>query len=159
MKSLSISIRSVFERGEGFTLIEVIVVTAIFALLGSLGLFIGMDVYRSYSFRSERDIVVSMLEKARSQSMVNLDQSAHGVRIESARYTIFEGASYAGRIAALDEAVDRAPTVLVAGNPPLPLDIVFGQLDGNVQNAGAVTISDGARSELITINHEGRIDW
>src|SRR5438876_578690 len=66
----------------GFTLIEVMIVMAIFALLASLGLIIGMDFYRSYSFNSERNVALAVLRKARTEAMVNVDQAAHGVRIE-----------------------------------------------------------------------------
>src|SRR6185295_16918363 len=63
--------------------------------IAGLGLFITLDFYRSYAFRAERSTIVSTLQKARSQSMDNIDQTRHGVRfqIDPLKYILFECAS------------------------------------------------------------------
>ncbi len=165
MKLLSIFIRRkgftqrhFFQKksGAGFTLIEVLIVIAIFSLLAGFGLLISMDFWRSYSFSSERTIAVSVLQKARTQSMINLDQAPHGVRIDSTGYTIFEGASYVPG-ALLNEVITKQPAIAITCTLS-PCDIIFGQLSGT-STPSTVTISDGQRSANITINNEGRIDW
>ncbi|MEK7195319.1 MAG: hypothetical protein AAB655_01345, partial [Patescibacteria group bacterium] len=75
-------------------MIEILVVMAIVTVLAGLGLWIGMDSFRGYSYRSERNRFISSLQKARLESMTNINESKHGVRVESDKYVIFEGDSY-----------------------------------------------------------------
>src|SRR3989344_5249325 len=80
----------------GFTLVEVIVVIAIVGLIFGLGLFMSFDVYRGFSHRSERDVIVSLLERARSHAMANVGQSAWGFCEDAGNnYIIFHGTVYA----------------------------------------------------------------
>ena len=58
---------------------EIIIVIAMFGALLALGLFMSMDAYRGFSFRSEEDTVVSLLQKARSRAMNNMNQTPWGV--------------------------------------------------------------------------------
>ena len=143
----------------GFTVIEVMIVMVALAMLGGFGLLVGMDFYRSYSFRSERNILVSVLRRARALSLVNMNQSPHGVRIESAGYTIFEGTSFAGSAPALNETISAPPNIVLSSNPALPRDVVFGQLDGSVATPVSIIITDGVRSSTVSVNNEGRINW
>ena len=144
---------------RGFTLIEVLVVMTLFSLFASFGLFIGLDFYRNYAFHSAESVSVSAIQKARMRSLVNMNQAPHGVRIEQSHYTIFEGASYASRLAVLDEVIALPAAVSISGISSFPLDIVFNQLDGSVAAPASIRLSDGARSSTIKINTEGRIDW
>src|SRR5438105_2008049 len=74
----------------GFTLIEIIIAIAILAIILTLGLFISFDFYKSYAFRSEKNIIVSVLQKARGQALNNINQARHGVSFQSGQYIIFE---------------------------------------------------------------------
>ena len=158
MKSRSTSIRNgALQGSRGFTIVEVLVVIGIASLLLGLGLFISMDAYRSYSFRSERNNFVSVLEKARMLSLVNVGQAAHGVHVTTSTYTIFEGAAYSPT-SSLNEVITIGRTVTITENPT-GTDIVFGQLAANVTTSAQFVISDGTRFGGISINHEGQIDW
>ena len=141
---------------NGFTLIEILVVIGILVILSSLGLLVSLDFYRSYAFNSERDLLVAALQKARSQSMANINQSAHGVQVNSgAEYVIFEGSAYsAGNAANFSMPAD--PSVSSSGDS----EIVFEQLSGKVAAQKQVTLTDPkGRSAQITINPEGGIEW
>lgn len=67
--------------GDGFTLVEILVTVAIFAVLINLGLLIGLDDYRAYAFRQQRDTIISELRQARARAMNNIDQTSHSVTI------------------------------------------------------------------------------
>lgn len=139
----------------GFTLIEILIAMAIFLLLVGLGLFMSMDAYRGYSFRSERDVVVSLLQKARSRSMANIHQSAWGVCTINSTYIVFRGtACVAG--AATNETLPVSSSATVAGL--LSPGVVFSQLGGTT-TATTVTVTEGTRVSTISINHEGTINW
>ena len=74
---------------RGFTLIEMVTVIGIFAILGGSLLFIDMNSFRGDSFRAERDSLITSLQTARAESLNNVNQSKHGVFIESSGYTFF----------------------------------------------------------------------
>ena len=96
---------------KGFTLIEVLIAIGIIFFLGGMGLFLSMDFYRTFSFRSDNNTVVSILHKARMQALSNIDLNDaggkdHGVHYDAVTHqmTIFEGSSY-GSEPAQDEDI------------------------------------------------------
>ncbi|MDP3741155.1 MAG: prepilin-type N-terminal cleavage/methylation domain-containing protein [bacterium] len=135
----------------GFTLIEVIIGMGILATIAAFGLFISMDVYRGNSFHTERNIIISILQKARSRAVNNINQISHGVCFQSGNYVIFEGPTCPGTN---PETFPRGSSV----SSTWPSEIVFDQLTGNTIG-GSITITDGARTSIVTINNEGRISW
>lgn len=154
MKSPRISTRNSRKLLTGFTLLEVMIVIAIVGVLAGFGLFVSMGFYKSYSFNSERNLVVSILEKARNQAVDNFNQSAFGVRFEAGRYIIFQGTAYVNGDPN-NEILNAQPAITNNG----PLEIVFSQLSGETATPGSITITDGTRSSAITVNNEGGIDW
>ena len=143
---------------SGFTLIEVLVVLGIFGIFLASSLVANLDFYKGYVFRSERNLIVSVLAKARAQSLNNINQAKHGVRLDAGKYTIFEGKTWDNRAASLDEVIEGNRSLVLTALPGLPLDIVFSQLAATTTNA-AISISSGGRSVNITINEAGQINW
>ena len=137
-------------------MIEILVVMAIVTVLAGLGLWIGMDSFRGYSYRSERNRFISSLQKARLESMTNINESKHGVRVESDKYVIFEGDSYDSNPNSHEISV-LSGGVNITG-VTFPYDAIFDQLSGTASGT-TLNITDGARNSLISINNEGRISW
>jgi prepilin-type N-terminal cleavage/methylation domain-containing protein len=156
-------------KNNGFTLIEILVVLTILILVAGFALFVSMDSYRGFSFRSERDTAVSMLQKARSQGISNIclggscaDGKPHGVHFTSSQYKIFQGTSLddTPQDAAVDQAVpvNNKVTITDTSNNP-PADIIFNQLDG-ATTAATIRIKDtSGHSSDISVNSEGQIAW
>jgi Tfp pilus assembly protein FimT len=153
------------QKGEaGFSLIEILVVMGMLTIIGALGLFMSMDSYRSYAFRNERNIVVSALQRARSQAVSNVcmgatctDGKPHGVHVVTGQYVIFQGASYATRDAGYDQVINaNTPNVSISGLS----EVVFAQLSGEVATPGSITVGDNVgHSSVITINSVGQVVW
>lgn len=143
-------------NNKGFTLIEIIVVIAILTGLMGLGLFMSMDSYRAYLSRSERDTVVSLLERARSHAMANIYQTPWGVCYISPNYIIFRGTTCTAG-AATNEATPANPGVAISGLDSTS-PIVFSQLSGSTAG-GVVIVTEQGRVSTITINYEGTIIW
>lgn len=143
-----------YKLRAGFTLIEVLVVVGIFAILAALGLFLSMDVYRGNSFRSERNMVVSILQKVRSRAVNNINQTKHGVRFESDRYVIFEGPI----CAAAGEEIPKSSAIANSGGC-----VVFDQLTGDRDTVNStinsLNLTGQGFSSTVTINDRGRISW
>jgi len=152
----------------GLTLLEVLIVIGILIFLTGLTALMSLDSYRGYSFRGQRDNVISVLQKARGQAMNNVCLGAppscsggrpHGAHFSSEEYIIFQGAS-------LDDTPENASHDQVISadyqltfNPATP-EIVFKQLSGDATDPLNFTVSDEfGHSSDITINSEGRISW
>ncbi len=152
----------------GFTLIEMLIVIGIMTSLGGVALVVSMNNYHAYAFRAERDTLVSLLQKARSQSMSNLCLGAsmscmngrpHGVYISAGQYTVFQGQTYAARDSAIDEIYLMRGVDVMTRSGSLT-EVVFAQLSGDVALPGYITFlnSDGHVSTT-TITSQGAITW
>lgn len=140
---------------RGFTLIELVVVMGILAAIMSLGLLMSMDVYRGFSYRNERDVVVSMLQKARSRSMNNINQTPWGVCYVAPHYIVFKG-TVCTPGSASNETLPASPSAAIAGLY-LP-GVVFTQLSGTT-TATTTSITQNGKTSAVSINYEGTIIW
>lgn len=170
----------ILNREDGFSLIEIVIVMALLAIIGGLALIMNFDDYRGYSFRNERDLLVSVLQRARSQSVNNVCLSGlsctggqpHGVHIGSAAdcsainkpcYVIFQTTTttptFAARDTAVDQDIERSSSFNLVTSPGP--DVVFDQLSGNVDIAPwSLVVTDNLNHiATTTVNSQGQIDW
>lgn len=159
-------LKTFIRNNTGFTLIEVLIVLGIFSVLGGIGVFASLDTYRGYAFRSERDTLVSLLAKARSESMSNICLGAgcvggktHGVLVTADEYILFQGISSTMRNQDVDERVPIVYRGLMVASSSL-VEVVFSQLSGDVAATGTITLIDAVgHNSVIGISQEGRISW
>ena len=135
-------------------MVEVLVVIGILAVLSTLGYLVAIDFYKSYAFNAERDTIVAILQKARSQSLANINESAHGVHFEPGQYVIFQGIAYNSG-ALFNQALPASFGITHSGI----IDVLFTQLSGDANSSGNLILSDGKRTAVISINKEGQINW
>ena len=126
----------------------------IILLIFGLGLFLSMDFYRTFSFKSDANIAVSVLHKARTQALSNINQKEHGVHFDDTGHamTIFEGPTYIPG-AATNETISITKNLSIN---PASVDVIFKQLTGD-STMQLITIGDGVKTLNITINNEGAI--
>ena len=141
-------------RNAGLTLIEVLVVMGIVVLLIGLGLLVSMDAFRGYIYRSERLVLVSVLEKARSRAMNNINQTCWGARYDGDNYVIFKTLPDCATEAPGGDTVPANPNATITGFT----GVVFSQLRGATTGA-TITLTENGRAETITVNAEGAIIW
>ena len=149
-------------HSAGFTLIEIIVVIGMLALVGSFGLLISMESYRGSTFRADRALLISLLQHARSDALnsvcrgacIGNDAAAHGVHIEGASYTVFQGATYAAG-GPLNQAFEASPAVTRSGL----VDVVFAPLTGDSLTTGTITLTGEGHTSDVIIGAEGQITW
>lgn len=150
-------------------MLETVVVMGIFAIVAGAALFVSMETYRGSNFRSDRDLLVAALQRARAQAMSNIcfddggatftctDGMPHGVKILPGKVIVFEGSSYAARTSAAD-AEFKTNVLSVSGAD----EIVFAQLSGTTACGSGCTaiLSDGAgHISIATTTAVGRIYW
>ena len=136
-------------------MIEIIVTIGILAVILSLGYFVGFDFYKNYALHSEKDLLLSVLRKARSQALNNVDAAPHGVYIGDSSYTIFYGNSYVSRDSQYDENIRKASGISASGLN----EVVFASLAATSTASNTIILNNGQKSFFIDINYEGRINW
>ena len=148
---------------QGFTLIECLIVVAIMTTVAAGGLLLSMDSYRGYSFRNDRDSLISLLQHARAQAIGNvclgdvcMAGADHGVAIKTDRYVLFQGSSYATRDVEQDIVVPSSPNSDKVGLE----EVVFSALSGDPLQTGEISLMDvSVQGSIITIGDEGQITW
>ncbi len=147
---------------RGFTLIEILVVMGLFVILAGFGLFVSMDSFRGYMFRNERDVVISLLQKARSQAINNMcfgggctGGKAHGVHFGPGQYVVFQGLSYVSR----DSAVDEVTPVENNASSVVGSDVIFSPLAATTSSATVTVSGTDGHTSIISIATEGQITW
>ncbi len=148
---------------SGFSLVEVTMVLALFALAGSLALIISFQSLKGYSFFDTRQLLVTVLQKARSQSLSNVCEGddcssglAHGVHVDSNQFVLFQGPAY--------NPSDAHNVTFMLQNSDIRLssseDIVFAPLTTIVVAPGSVTVTDSSgHNSTVTVGPEGQIAW
>lgn len=141
-------------RAHGFTLIEIMIAMGIASILFAISLPITFEFYQNYQIASERDTVLSLLREARSQAMINLGNTNHGLYISPTAYTVFQGTSYATRSTALDQTHPRTKAITITGST----EIIFNARSGQT-SASIISFSYGTHIYKINVNSEGMVDW
>jgi Tfp pilus assembly protein FimT len=141
-------------QNRGLTLIEILVVIGILIGLFAIGSLFDTSSLSRQTVSSEQAMLVSILQKARSRAMNNVDHVKHGVHIDpsSDQFVIFEGSSYVG--APTDEEIPRNTSIVPSG----ATDAVFDQLSGNSADA-SITLTQGPQAKTIDIKANGLISW
>jgi prepilin-type N-terminal cleavage/methylation domain-containing protein len=149
---------------KGFSLIEIIVVMAIFSCFILIITGINIGSYKRYSFHNERDRFISFLFRARSQSINDVcygicdSPKDHGIHLETNQYTFFQGTVYVLNDPQ-NEIVDINPNLNIEG----PVDIIFLHSSGEVITtplaSSTIKIFDSMKNSIITVNKEGGISW
>lgn len=140
---------------KGFTLIEIIVVVAIVISLFAFGILIDSKAFTRTSVISEQETLVSILQKARSRAMNNIEHTRHGVFVDEDKYVIFQS-SY-DEDDEDNEKIERNENFTITGL--YQTEIIFDQISGIPNVTGEIKISDGVIEKTININEVGLIDW
>ena len=132
------------KKNLGFTLIEILVVIGVIVLLFAASYLVTFDTYGKNLLSNEEEKLVSILSKARSRAMNNIDEMDHDVSIESDKYVLDS-----------DEEIEKNENIEITGIT----SVAFEQLSGKPSETGDIVLDDGIRTETITIYPGGMINW
>lgn len=135
---------------RGITYIEVMVSLSILIMLGASIAPLSYAWYRSMVSRSARDALQIALRHARAESQSDQCEgtdcsagAAHGVAVQSGRFTVFQGTSYSSRDARFDEDIGSDAPREIAGAS----EAVFASQTADVS----------APADFVLTDQEGRI--
>jgi prepilin-type N-terminal cleavage/methylation domain-containing protein len=134
----------------GFTLLETLVTISLLTILGTISLIVGLDNYQKNMFQTDVKSIFSALEKARSDALNNLDNEAHGIRLEGNKLISFSGQRYTNSPNSRIESLN-----FHLANPSY--EIIFQPLTGN-SNSISLVLSNGTLTQDIKLNAQGIIE-
>lgn len=139
---------------KGVTLIEVIVVVAIFIII--LLIYSPLE-----SLKISNDLLVSVnavvtsLKRAQVKSLSNENDSSWGIRVGDRKVTIFMGNNFANRNKSFDETFFIPANISVSGNS----EMYFSKFTGQPSSTGTINISFREKyTKIIRINDQGVIE-
>jgi len=147
---------------KGFTLIEIVIVLIIASILFVLATSAFSRFNKNQALGGSADSVLSVLAKARNQTLAGKDLYAYGVRLETDRVILFRGTPY-------DPATSTNETVLLSDLAFITdialagggSDIYFERLSGKTSQSGTfrvALVSDENASTTITIMPAGTVE-
>lgn len=153
-----------YTKNKGMTLLELLIVIAIIIVLSVI-------VTPSLSkFKAERSLVntaediVSVLNKARNDTIGSLGGNQYGVHLDTNKFTYFIAPTYInGTSTNIVTTLDDSITIPSSGGINLNgggSDIIFTRITGDTSNYGTIVLqlsSDATRQKTITINKTGVI--
>lgn len=139
-------------KNSGFTIFELLIVFGVLAVIFSLGIPVSYNFYLDYQLNSQRDTLISALRQARNLSLVNYNESDHGVEIAGSQITVFQGASYAARIQTQDKNYPRDSGITISG----ATELIFTALSG-ASASTTYTVDDTRKTRTVYVNPEGLV--
>ena len=139
----------------GFTLLELVMVVALFSFIVASTLFFSMTDYRHTARRREMATIEMLLQTARGRAMDGVSGIAHGVAFVPQGYTVFAGTTYTHSDEQSREFVSMEyPVTFATGTPS---EVVFSPLSGTTSETTIVVYDADTSSSSLSINYEGHI--
>lgn len=156
--------RKVMRRGDyrrdGFTLLEIVLVVAVLALMGTLAMtsFVRSRNLRDLTVSAQN--VMSTLRLAQSKAVGGEDRSVWGVHLESSQAVLFRGTNYSTSTStqahALPPHIELVNIALAGGGS----DAMFNRLDGKTNQSGTFAVrvrTDPSAVFSVTIDSSGKV--
>lgn len=152
---------------KGITLIEIIIIIAIISIISSIVLF-NLSLFRNEQALKNTTVdIVSILNKARENTLSSLNSINYSVHFETDRVVLFTGSIYSPSLST-NEVTIFSSSVIIPATGGINIsgggsNITFKRLTGEVINGtidSSIVIqltSDGTKQKTITINKTGVI--
>ncbi|HXV27056.1 MAG TPA: type II secretion system protein [Candidatus Paceibacterota bacterium] len=138
---------------RGFTLLEVMLVTALIGLVAGSG-FLTVRTFRARDAgASASRLIQQALIRARTSAVAMRTDDSWGVSVAGDGATVFKGESFASRDDAYDEVFDFSAGVLVSGSS----EFVFAKHTGVPASSGIVTVTYDDETYSVQVNDVGTI--
>jgi len=148
---------------KGFTLLEILIALGILAMILTIVFFSFSKLNSSQALDKSADLVVSVLEEARSHTLSSVGASQYGVYLDEFEITLFKGTTYVpldadNKVTALNTFVAIRDVDLSGGGS----SVVFKRLTGSTDEVGTAEVylkTDPSTFRTITISSTGVVEW
>jgi len=138
---------------NGFTLIEIVVTLAIGLIIFGIGAIISVNFIRNRQIDVVTETLVSYLRAAEQRALASEGNTSHGVSVVNGQITFFRGSSYAARQTAYDTVLPYPTYIVFSG----VTETVFAKQTGTPSVTGVMTVTNGVKTQAITIYSTGAI--
>ena len=146
---------------KGITLLEVVIVIAIIGILIGIALPQFSAIKNAQIIKGAGEDILSVLGKARSQTLASLNSTEYGVHFETNRVIIFSGTVYSsGNVSNVIENISSPATISTISLTGGATDVFFNRLSGTPNKTGTIVVSissDASLTKTITISSTGEV--
>ncbi|HUD06773.1 MAG TPA: type II secretion system protein [Candidatus Saccharimonadales bacterium] len=141
--------------GGGFTLIEVILVTALISIIVAIAAPFYASAQKNGAVDLATDILVQDLYQAQIYSRSESHGCGWGVAINNPVITLFCGNTYASRNSAYDFNYTIPASISTSGTT----EIDYSALYGLPSSPASINLSSSNKSVTISVNSKGMVDY
>ena len=136
---------------RSFTLIELILVIALIGAVLSFSTPFYARFLTQNSVSLVRDQLTSHLHRAQFNAMMSKNNGPWGVAFSAQKLVLFQGTSYAARVAAFDEQFSVNPSISITGFT----EIVYAKTTGLPASTPTITIKGTGSTKIVSVNNQG----
>lgn len=149
---------------KGFTILELLMVISLLVLISLFSFPKLSDFKKAQSLKNTTEIVMTVLNKAKSDSLSSLNSSNYGVHFDNDKAVYFVGDTYSIN-SSTNQVFDFEPGIIIPDTGGINLgggsEVIFPRLTGNTIGYGTIVIqieSDPSHERIITIKETGAIN-
>lgn len=137
---------------RGFSLVEIIIVTAIIGIVSSIAVASYKSSRTSGEPRRNAYVFADSLRDASLRAIAMENDTSWGARLGSTSVTVFSGGSYAGRVTSRDKvySIGQSTTTITG-----IIEVVFSKYSGIPNTSGTTTFSNIYASSSVYISPNG----
>lgn len=139
---------------KGITFIELLLVVSIILILSALSIPFSSRLLTRNAVDNTSDQLINSIRKAQIYAMMGKQNSSWGVNYSSNTITLYKGSSFATRDTSLDETFNVNTNISVSFSTP-STDINLTRVSGLPNIQPTITISEGNKSDIFSINSQG----
>ncbi|MBN1325771.1 type II secretion system protein [Candidatus Falkowbacteria bacterium] len=140
---------------RGFTIIELLVVLAIFLVIVAIFMPLAISFYQMEILNRTEGQLVWLLREARDSAINQKNNSYFGVKITDDNFILFRGINFDNRVSADDQTVAYSNSIKISGDN----EIVFTPSTGFITNEAIIKLSSAGVVREININKIGIINY
>jgi type II secretory pathway pseudopilin PulG len=144
-------------KNSGFSLIELLIIMMILVLISAVTLPKLIDFQREQSLKNTSENIISLLNKAKSDTSSSLNSSNYGVHFETNYMVYFIGNNYSSQSSSNERVDFETGVTLLSG---VGSNIIFPRLTGDVIGYRTIVIKLTAlpsHQKTITITKTGSV--
>ena len=151
-------------KNKGISIIEILIVISIIGILAAV-IIPSLSKFRNeQALRNTTADIVSLLNKARNNTISSLSSSNYSVHFETTRFVYFTGSVF-NNGAGTNSAFTLSTSVTIPASGGISLngggaDVIFTRLTGETANYGTIIVrlaSDDTKQKTITISKTGSV--